>query len=232
MLIPERTADNGAINEEEEHVCVTEYHKPVREQVGEFTFEYPAGSFFQNNSSILEPLTSYVKDAIVGAGKGEEVARRPTHLVDTYCGSGLFSITLSPHFRRVVGIEISKESIESARHNASLNNISENSCSFYAGQAEAIFENVKEFPAELTAVIIDPPRKGCDRVFLEQLMKFGPGTIVYVSCNVHTQARDLGIIFAGMKEGHHYEIESIRGFDLFPQTAHVESVAILRRKVH
>ncbi|GJJ09389.1 hypothetical protein Clacol_003611 [Clathrus columnatus] len=168
---------------EEEHICVTEYQKTIRERVGGFIFEYPAGSFFQNNSSILEPLTRYVRDAIVGTVTGENgevIQQAPTHLVDAYCGSGLFSITLSPHFSRVVGIEISKESIESARHNAALNDIPESKCNFYAGQAEAIFESVNTiFPPELTAVIIDPPRKGCDRAFLDQLVQFGPAMIVY-----------------------------------------------------
>lgn len=212
------------------HVCVTEYHKTVRERVGKHVFEFPAGSFFQNNSSILEPLTSYVRDAML---KSQPELK---YLVDAYCGSGLFSITLWEGFSQVVGIEISKESIESARHNGVLNDIPESRCRFYAGEAERIFDiDMGEgmmmktlFPAELTAVIIDPPRKGCDRVFLEQLVKFGPGKMVYVSCNVHTQARDLGMIFEMTKGG--YEIESIRGFDLFPQTSHVESVAVLRRK--
>ena len=68
--------------------------------------------------------------------------------------------------------------------------------------------------------MIDPPRKGCDDAFISQLVRFGAATVVYVSCNVHTQARDVGkLVRAG------YALESIRGFDLFPQTAHVESVS-------
>ena len=86
--------------------------------------------------------------------------------------------------------------------------------------------------------MIDPPRKGCDEPFLRQLVRYGPARIVYVSCNVHTQARDVGVLVGGMNgvdggmgvgQGC-YEIESVTGFDFFPQTSHVEGVAVLRRK--
>ncbi|KIJ45053.1 hypothetical protein M422DRAFT_67222 [Sphaerobolus stellatus SS14] len=205
----------------EKHVCITDYHALIRERVGDFLFEYPAGSFFQNNNSVLEPLTAYVREAVLAT------ETLPTHLVDAYCGSGLFSITLSPHFSRVAGVEISKESIEYAKHNAKLNKIPEDKCTFHAGKAEAIFDSVKDFPAAQTVIVVDPPRKGCDLAFLNQLISFGPAAVVYVSCNVHTQARDVGII---LKETENkYKLESLRGFDLFPQTAHVESVAILRK---
>jgi len=80
-------------------------------------------------------------------------------------------------------------------------------------------------------VVIDPPRKGCDDAFLEQLLKFRCKTLVYVSCNVHSQARDVGKILkatADAEPGQRYSLEHLRGFDLFPQTAHVESVALLK----
>ena len=121
-----------------------------------------------------------------------------------------------------------------------------------------------DYDADRTVVILDPPRKGCDADFLAQLLRFGPRRVVYVSCNVHTQARDVGILVrghAGEGEGEgggngegkgeqaqaegqglgdgnregegakrtRYEIESLRGFDFFPQTSHVEGVAVLNR---
>lgn len=100
-----------------------------------------------------------------------------------------------------------------------------------AGDASDIFATVDHFPKPKTAVIVDPPRKGCDAKFIDQLLAFGARTIVYVSCNVHTQARDVGMIVRRSEEtsvGERYVLESLRGFDLFPQTAHVESVAVLR----
>jgi tRNA (uracil-5-)-methyltransferase len=213
-------------NSLERHVCITDHKAIVRERVGRFLFEFPAGSFFQNNNSILEPFTSYVRDVVLGTP-----GPVPTHLVDAYCGSGLFSITLSPHFSRIAGVEISADSIRYARHNASLNNVPEGRCTFHAGQAEAIFDSVKDYPPAQTVVVIDPPRKGCDTAFMAQLLAFGPATVVYVSCNVHTQARDVGIMLKRSEGGTdgRYKLESLRGIDLFPQTAHVESVAVLRK---
>ncbi|KAB5592986.1 TRNA (uracil-5)-methyltransferase [Ceratobasidium theobromae] len=218
-----------------EHVCITDSKAVVHERVGEFEFTFPAGQFFQNNNSVLKCLTDYVRDAILHPIPSEngDIGQPPTHLVDTYCGSGLFSITLSPHFEVIAGIEISADSIAFAQQNAHLNNISASKCTFRVGTASSIFASVGngEFPPERTAVVIDPPRKGCDEPFIEQLVAFRPATLVYVSCNVHTQARDIGSILRKTQdagEGHQYHIESIRGFDLFPQTAHVESVAVLR----
>ena len=103
--------------------------------------------------------------------------------------------------------------------------------SFRSGDAGQIFQVVQDFPKDETAVLIDPPRKGTDEFFIDQLLAFGPKTVVYVSCNVHTQARDVAMIMEkGMKDGvTKYRLESVQGFDLFPQTAHVESVAVLRR---
>ena len=89
---------------------------------------------------------------------------------------------------------------------------------------EAIFAEV-DFPANETAVVIDPPRKGCDKVFLDQLFAFGPARVVYVSCNPATQIRDLAEFD---KAG--YVVEEVQPFDLFPQTKHLECVAVLRKK--
>jgi len=138
---------------------------------------------------------------------------------------------LSPHFSTIAGIEISGDSILYANHNAKLNNIPSEKISFRKGDASDIFQTVSEFPPEKTVMVIDPPRKGCDDAFIEQLLKFRCQFVAYVSCNVHTQARDVGKIIKATEndgEGRRYVLESLRGFDLFPQTAHVESVAILK----
>jgi tRNA (uracil-5-)-methyltransferase len=223
----------------ETHICITSHKDTVREKVGSTIFEFPAGSFFQNNNSVLEPLTTYVRDAIfVPTESTTGFTCKPTHLVDTYCGSGLFSLTLSPYFEHIVGIEIDANSIRFANHNLSLNSLPTSKHAFHAGKSEDIFSTVLQnsasttpFPPESTVVIIDPPRKGCDSNFLDQLISFRPSTLVYVSCNVHTQARDVGILVTkteGDGQGRRYKVESLRGFDLFPQTSHVEGVAVLR----
>ncbi|KAF9561520.1 S-adenosyl-L-methionine-dependent methyltransferase [Agrocybe pediades] len=211
------------------HVCVTDQNATAREMIGDYLFEYTAGGFFQNNNSVLPLMVDHVK-GLIKSNETSGSGRRPTHLVDTYCGAGLFAIALSSMFDKVAGIELSKSSIESAKRNAELNSISSEKISFLAGDASNIFATVKEFPPQDTVVVIDPPRKGCDEPFLKQLLDFRPNTVVYVSCNVHSQARDVDAIVRRTQdneEGKRYKLESLRGFDLFPQTAHVESVALL-----
>ncbi|KII86275.1 hypothetical protein PLICRDRAFT_43861 [Plicaturopsis crispa FD-325 SS-3] len=229
----EADSDSSLASSFEKHVCVTDHKAIVRERVGDKIFEFPGGSFFQNNNSILVPLTTYVRDAIFPpTSSSSPPPPRLTHLIDAYCGSGLFAITLSEHFDTIAGIELSADSIKYAKHNAQLNGIPEGKCSFRAGDAAHLFTTVQDFPPEQSVLIIDPPRKGCDESFINQLLAFKAKTVVYVSCNVHTQARDIGMILnrgtEGGGEGGRYVLESLRGFDLYPQTAHVESVAVLR----
>ena len=181
------------------------------EKVGPFIMSFCAGEFFQNNPHMLPQLLEYA----VSEAEGNRF------LVDAYCGVGVFSIWASSRFEKVLGVEISAKSIECARANAAANNAS--NCSFMAGKAECIFEGV-DFPGNETSVIIDPPRSGCDSVFLNQLTNFSPKKIVYVSCGPDTQARDLAILCA---KG--YRVEHIQPFDMFPQTRHIESVATLSR---
>ena len=93
----------------------------------------------------------------------------------------------------------------------------------HTASAEHIFDEIT-FPADCTAVVIDPPRKGCGPEFLEQLFRFGPKRVVYVSCNPATQIRDLHSF-----HDHGYQLEKVQPFDLFPQTRHLECVATLSR---
>ena len=190
-------------------ICVTEHKGTVREKVGEKLFEYPATAFFQNNNSVLVPLISYVRDAIF-TDNGTSDKSRPTHLIDAYCGSGLFAISLSDDFTKVVGIEIAADAIKSATRNA-LMNWCQDKCSFVVGDAANIFSVVNdqtEFPRDRTVLIIDPPRKGTNENFIGQMMEFGCEVVVYVSCNVHTQARDIGMILGKKtKDGRKYDLD-------------------------
>ncbi len=183
------------------------------EKVSDLEFHFLAGDFFQNNPYILPLFTSYVADE-ASAG-GEE------YLVDAYCGSGLFALTLSSRFKKVLGVEVSESSADWARSNARTNGIDH--AEFLAADASAIFGQVT-FPADKTAVVIDPPRKGCDMNFLNQLFAFSPAKVVYVSCNPATQIRDLAEFD---KAG--YRVTAVQPFDLFPQTKHLECVVTLVR---
>ena len=194
------------------YVC-TDPTEMCEQMVGDLRFSFHAGEFFQNNPHILPAFADHVKTEALGGGG-------VSHLVDAYCGSGLFCLTSAKAFESAVGIEISDSSIDWARRNADQNGIE--NCRFIQGDATNIFAEVEFNPAR-TAVVIDPPRKGSSPEFLEQLLAFGPKRVVYVSCNPATQIRDL----EQMKE--HYTITKIQPFDLFPQTRHLECVVTLER---
>ncbi|KAL7918641.1 S-adenosyl-L-methionine-dependent methyltransferase [Trichoderma austrokoningii] len=204
--------------------CETDSKATTHEYIRNHHFTNPAGSFFQNNNSILPVFTDYIKQHVLPPSSSSSIK----YLIDAYSGSGLFTITLASVFQHSTGIDIAADSIASARHNAALNGLGEDRCKFIAADAGELFKNVS-YDADETTVILDPPRKGCDADFLAQLRRFAPRRVVYVSCNVHTQARDVGVLVRGEGEGKRYEIESLRGFDFFPQTGHVEGVAVLNR---
>ena len=204
--------------------CITDSRAISTEYIDDFEFRNTAGAFFQNNNSILPKFTDYIRQRIIPVSlkEGEKAVK---YLIDAYCGSGLFTITLSSLFLSSMGIDIAGASIVSAKENAAANKVS--NASFMTADASELFKHVT-YPPENTVVIIDPPRKGCDDVFLQQLLEFGPRRVVYVSCNVHTQARDVGALVEGVRDCR-YEIDSLQGFDFFPQTGHVEGVAVLAR---
>ncbi len=178
--------------------------KPLR-------LHFLARDFFQNNPFILPAFTGYVREQAAASGA--------KFLVDAYCGSGLFALSCAPAFAKVTGIELSETSVKFATENAAANGIA--NASFRAGDAAQIFAGL-DFPPADTAVVIDPPRKGCDESFLGQLFAFGPRAVVYVSCDPATQMRDLkGFLAAG------YRLTAVQPFDLFPQTRHLECVITL-----
>jgi tRNA/tmRNA/rRNA uracil-C5-methylase (TrmA/RlmC/RlmD family) len=186
----------------------------VTEEVGELSLQFSASDFFQNNPFLLPRLAAYVASEARAGG-----AR---FLVDAYCGSGLLGLAAAPGFERVLGVELSPSSVRWARANATRNG--RDNCEFLAAQASAVFATVP-FPGADTAMIIDPPRKGCGDDFLRQLVAFAPRTIVYVSCNPETQARDV----AALRDAG-YGCRGIQPFDMFPQTRHVEAVATLAQE--
>ncbi|MGK0176370.1 MAG: 23S rRNA (uracil1939-C5)-methyltransferase/tRNA (uracil-5-)-methyltransferase [Lentimonas sp.] len=183
----------------------------VSERVNELTLQFKAGEFFQNNPFILPEVVEYVT--------GQASLTGTRYLVDAYCGVGLFSLSVAKSFEQVAGVEISEPAVRWAQANAKISNVE--NVRFVIGKAEAIFNGLK-FPPEATSVVIDPPRKGCDVSFREQLMEFHPQRIVYVSCDPATQARDLKVF---VESG--YEITQIQPFDLFPHTRHIENVVSL-----
>ena len=137
-------------------------------------------------------------------------------LVDAYCGGGLFALSAARNFEKVMGVEISRDGFDWARANAVLNRIE--NCEFLLGAASEVFDEV-DTSSENCSLVVDPPRKGCDEDFLDQVLSFGPSRIVYISCDPSTQARDAKTLIKGG-----YRVLKAQPFDLFPQTRHVENI--------
>jgi 23S rRNA (uracil1939-C5)-methyltransferase/tRNA (uracil-5-)-methyltransferase len=207
-----RQAQEGVVTDHD--AIIHEVIAPVATGEPPLRLHFLARDFFQNNPFILPAFTGYVRTQAAGSG-----AR---FLVDAYCGSGLFALTSASAFERVAGVEISETSVKFATENAAANGIG--NATFRAGDAAQIFAGL-DFPPAETVVVIDPPRKGCDESFLQQLLVFGPRAVVYVSCDPATQMRDLKIFLAAG-----YALTAVQPFDLFPQTRHLECVITLVRK--
>lgn len=193
----------------------TSHRKPIHQTVNGITFHYTAGEFFQTNPFILTPLVTHVLQRASGDSC--------KYLVDAYCGCGLFSISAHAQFEKIIGIEISNNSILAARK--TVNSMRIKNVEFICGKVESIFAGVRYLPPQETVVVLDPPRKGCDEVFLRQLFDFAPKKIVYVACDPMTQMRDAAVIAANG-----YDIVDVTPFDMFPQTKHMENVMTFIRK--
>ena len=169
-------------------------------------------SFYQVNHDCAELLYNKAAE-YVGATGSETV-------LDLYCGAGTIGLSMANKVKKVIGVEIIPEAIEDAKVNAKNNNIE--NCEFYCGDAKDAVKILKDQNIEPDAVILDPPRKGCDREVLEYVAQMQPKKIVYVSCDVSTQARDCAIL----KELG-YKTKEVTPVDMFPRTAHTESAALL-----
>ncbi len=180
-------------------------------------WEVPRDSFFQNNFFLLPKLVETVREFLQTGGA--------KHLIDLYCGVGFFGIEAAGVVDSFVGVEYDQLAIAAARKNAASREI--NNGEFVAAKVEVILpELLQKFSAEKTAVILDPPRKGCWPETLELLRQTRPAQVIYVSCHPATMARDLNILCADGV----FELARVQPLDMFPQTQHVECVADLRRR--
>jgi tRNA/tmRNA/rRNA uracil-C5-methylase (TrmA/RlmC/RlmD family) len=186
-------------------------------------WDVPPDSFFQNNFFLLPKLVETVRGFLRDGG-----AR---HLVDLYCGVGFFGIELADLVESFVGVEYDRLAIKSAQRNSTNRKISNGE--FISSTVEDVLpELLKKFSVladghhkeNKTAVILDPPRKGCLPETLNLLRETRPSQIIYVSCHPATMARDLNILCADGV----FELARVQPLDMFPQTQHVECVADLR----
>ena len=186
----------------------------ITDYIGSLAFHISAQSFYQVNSLQTEVL--YNKVLEYAALTGEET------VIDAYCGIGTISLLLAQQAKKVYGIEVVSRAIEDAKHNAELNGIS--NVEFRVGKSEVIMPELSEKGVRPEVIVIDPPRKGCERIVLETMADMKPDRIVYVSCNPSSLARDLACL---AELG--YEAELIQPVDMFSQTAHVECVVLLTK---
>ena len=139
-------------------------------------------------------------------------------ILDAYAGISAFGICIAPNAQKLVTIEENVSSVELAKNTAKINNI--NNIEIHAGDAEEFFKKEKR---KFDIIILDPPRKGCSTKSLDEAYRLSKDTIIYVSCNPATLARDLKYL---QEKG--AKVESIQPFDMFCHTYHVENVAIIK----
>ncbi|MCH8745221.1 MAG: 23S rRNA (uracil(1939)-C(5))-methyltransferase RlmD [Chloroflexi bacterium] len=190
-------------------IPVSTGQKHYAESLNGRRFRVASPSFFQVNIQQASQLIDLVRNAL--DLKGTEV------LLDAYTGVGTFAILLAPFVGRVIAVEESSAAVADAKENAvGLDNVE-----FVLGKTEHVLATLEEKP---DIVVLDPPRAGCQQEALRSLIKLSPPRVVYVSCDPETLARDLKLLCQGP-----YQVSSIQPLDMFPQTHHVECVAVLNR---
>lgn len=181
-------------------------------RVGNEVYQYNAESFFQINPALLPEMVEF---ALSEAAGGDTA-------VDLYCGVGLFTVPLSRRFANVVAVEANPVATRFARRN--LANLT-NARVLTATVADWMRAHSRSM-SDVDFILLDPPRAGAESVVVKGMLDLRPQRISYVSCDPATLARDLKKLISGG-----YTIDSIAGFDLFPQTHHVETVVLLRRSL-
>ena len=187
----------------------------ILEQIDDLKFKISSKSFFQVNP--LQTKVLYGKALEYAQLTGNEL------VVDLYCGVGSISLFLARSAKKVIGVEIVEAAIEDAKENAKLNNI--HNCEFVCSDAANYASFLSQNQLKPDVIVIDPPRKGCDQITIDSIVAMNPERVVYVSCDPATLARDLNIF-----ESKGYKTIKVQPVDMFPHSAHVETVCLLERK--
>lgn len=187
----------------------------IYDNIGDLKIKISANSFYQVNNSQTGVMYDVIKNAL--ALTGSEV------IWDLYCGIGTIGLYLAVGAKSVVGVEAVKTAVENARDNAGINGIT--NAEFHQGLAEEIIPEFVSQGKNADVVIVDPPRKGCDKRLLAAIAELGAERIVYVSCKPSTLARDLAFL---ADKG--YIATLVQPVDMFPGTAHVECVVLMSRE--
>jgi 23S rRNA (uracil1939-C5)-methyltransferase len=188
----------------------------LQEEFAGLQLQIQPTTFFQVNTEQAEALLHMIATELQLQGQlqGQEI------LIDAYCGIGTLTLPLAKRVQQAIGIELQPEAVAQAQQNAALNGIS--NVSFQVGAVEHVLPTLLPvLPTQPTLVLLDPPRKGCDRAVIDALLDTQPDRIIYVSCNASTLARDLKLL------SQTYQLKRVQPVDFFPQTPHVECVAFL-----
>jgi 23S rRNA (uracil1939-C5)-methyltransferase len=186
----------------------------ISDYIGKFKFNISPLSFFQVNPVQTQIL--YEKALEYANLTGEET------VFDAYCGTGTITLFLSQRAKKVYGVEIIPEAIENAIENARVNKVE--NVEFLVGKSEEMIPDLVKKGVKADVVVVDPPRKGCERSLLDTISEMNPRRIVYVSCDPSTLARDLSIL-----ESYGYRTKEVQPVDMFPHTSHVEAVALIEK---
>ena len=191
------------------NISVTTGQKKYTESIDGQDFLVSSPSFFQVNVDQAAAAANVVKDRLQLTA--DDV------LLDAYTGVGTFAIMLAPFVKKVIAVEESSAAVADAKQNAGdLDNLF-----FVLGRTEDVLRNLPETP---DVVVLDPPRSGCQIRALESLIEMAPSRVAYISCDAETLGRDLKVLCQGG-----YKLDEVAPLDMFPQTHHVECVALLSR---
>lgn len=187
----------------------------ISDYIGDFRFNISPLSFFQVNPTQTEVLYGKALEYAELTGNEE--------VFDAYCGTGTITLFLSQKAKKVYGVEIIPQAIDNAWINAEENKVE--NVEFFVGESEVVIPDLINKGVKADVVVVDPPRKGCDKKLLDAITNIDAKKIVYVSCDPSTLGRDLAIL-----EENGYKTLEVQPVDMFPNTAHVETVVSLRRK--
>lgn len=186
----------------------------INDTIDNLNFTISPETFFQINPIQTEKLyQTAIKYADI---QDDEIC------FDIYCGIGTISLMVAKHAKKVYGVEIVEQSIINAKENAIKNKI--NNVEFFAGKAEVIVPRLYKQNIKADVVIVDPPRKGCEKEVIDTIIDMTPQKVVYVSCNPSTLARDIKLLEEGG-----YKLRKVQPVDMFPWSVHVETVVNLER---
>ncbi|EZP78506.1 TrmA family RNA methyltransferase [Parageobacillus genomosp. 1] len=187
----------------------------IQEVLGDLSFELSARAFFQLNPVQTVKLYDEVKKAAALTGTEK--------VVDAYCGVGTIGLWLAKDAREVRGMDTIPEAIEDAKKNAKKHGFT--NMMYTTGKAETLLPKWVNEGWMPDVIVVDPPRTGCDSALLQTILRVQPKTVVYVSCNPSSLARDIDVL------RERYHVDYVQPVDMFPHTAHVESVARLVLKM-